>query len=299
MDEEFDMRQVANAKVEEVPWFFRLGRMLARRKIRGGIRLISEARRLGLLDQLAVYTLDGVELRVPLWRQCNEWDAEDVRAYERPFMTALREIVRTLPPGTTLVDCGADIGTVSAHVVAGCPNVSRVIAFEPNPAAYKILAENLEAMPVHGSARYAAVGAFSGRGRLVLDPEDPSAHAMYLDPCDDGPLEIESIDALELAPDRGLVIKIDVEGGEANVIAGAMKTIRDTRALVIAFEAHPRVARRTGEDPIMWLRALRALRPDFTFTVDKAPACTLQLDRPLFEQLPSSRVFNIIGRAGS
>lgn len=299
MDEGFDQREVAHAKVAEVPWFFRLGRFLARRHIRGGFRLISEARRWGLLDRLAVYTLGGIELRVPLWRPCNEWDELDVQAYEAPFMSALREAIHKLPVGTTLIDCGADIGTVTAHLVGSCPNITRVIAFEPNATAYKLLAENLDAMPIHGSARYAAVGAFSDRGRLVPDREDPSAHAMYVERCDDGPLDVEAIDALELPAGGAVVLKVDVEGSEPSVIAGAMRTIRDARAVVVAFEAHPRVSRRTGEDPIMMMRALRALRPDFEFSIDKAPQLAVRLDRPLFEQLPPARVYNVVASSGT
>jgi FkbM family methyltransferase len=299
MDEVFDSRTVAHAKVAEVPWFFRLGRFLAKHRLPGGYRLISEARRWGLLDRLALYSLNGIELRVPLWRPCNEWDADDVHGYEAPFMAALRAATRSLPQQTTLIDCGADIGTVTAHLVSSCRNISRAIAFEPNAAAYKILAENLDAMPIQTSARYAAVGAFSGRGRLVSDQDDPSAHAMYIEPCETGPVEVESIDGLDLPPGGGCVIKIDVEGAEASVIAGAMRTIRDASAVVVAFEAHPRVARRTGEDPIMMLRALRALRPDFVFTVDKAPRLSVRLDAPLFEQIPpTARVFNVIAQSG-
>jgi FkbM family methyltransferase len=298
MDEGFDTRHVAHPKVAEVPWFFRLGRFLARHKIRGGFRLVSEARRWGLLDRLALYTVNGVELRVPLWRPCNEWDELDVHAYEAPLMSSLREAVRKLPPATTLVDCGADIGIVSAHLVANCHNISRVVAFEPNAAAYELLAANLDAMPVHASARYAAVGAFSGRGRLVPDKEDPSAHAMYVERCDDGPIDVEAIDALELPAGGGCVLKIDVEGSEPSVLAGAMRTIRDARAAVVAFEAHPRVSRRTGEDPIMMMRALRALRPDFEFSIDKAPQLEVRLDRPLFEQLPPARVYNVVATSG-
>jgi FkbM family methyltransferase len=298
MDEGFDLREVAHAKVADVPWFFRLGRFLARRHIRGGFRLISEARRWGLLDQLAVYTLGGIELRVPLWRPCNEWDELDVRAYESAFLSALREAVRKLPPASILIDCGADIGTVSAHMVAGCPNIARVIAFEPNATAYRHLAENLDAMPVHSSARYAAVGALSGRGRLVCDKDDPSAHAMYVERCDDGPLDVETIDSLELPAGAGVVLKVDVEGDEPSVLAGAMRTICDARAIVVAFEAHPRVSCRTGEDPITMMRALRAMRPDFEFSIDKAPQLPVHLDRPLFEQLPPARVYNVVATSG-
>jgi hypothetical protein len=76
MDQHDDLRAVVDAPVVEPPWYFRLGRFLSRRNIRGGVRLIEEARKRGLLDRLAVYSLNGVPLRVPRWR------APSVRCHE-------------------------------------------------------------------------------------------------------------------------------------------------------------------------------------------------------------------------
>jgi FkbM family methyltransferase len=231
---------------------------------------------------------------VPLWRPCNEWDADDVLAYDAPLIASFAAAIRRLPAETMLLDCGADIGLVAAQLVSRCSNISRVIAFEPNPGAFDVLRVNLQALPTRASARYAAVGSYSGRGRLVRDTHDPSAHAMYIAPDDDGPIEIEQIDALDLPGDRPYAIKLDVEGGEAAAIAGALMTIRRASSVVIAFEADPHVTRRTGEDPIQIIRALCTTRPDFTFTIDHIPAPRLSLDRPLFEQLVPNRVYNVV-----
>jgi FkbM family methyltransferase len=294
MDESFDLKALPDAKVAAVPWYFRLGHYLAKRGIPTGRRLLHEARRRGLLDQLAVYPVGHIQLRVPLWRPCNEWDADDVLAYEAPFIASFAAAISRLPPKVTLIDCGADIGTVSAQLVGRCRNITRVIAFEPNPAAFDVLRANLDALPVRAHARYAAVGSDPGRCQLVRDTYDPSAHAMFVVPQEAGPIEIEQIDALELPPDTPIAIKIDVEGSEAAVAAGALMTIRRASAVAVAFEAVPRVTRRTGEDPIQILRALRATRADFTFSIDQAPQLRPSLDVPLFEQLPPDRVYNVV-----
>lgn len=132
MDDDFDLEELADARVGDVPWYFRLGRYLSKHKIRGGDRLIAEARRRGFLDQLVIYSVGDVELRVPLWRPCNQWLPEDVLTYEEAFMRVLSSHVCQLSGDVTLIDCGADIGTVSAHLVSRCRNIKRVIAFEPN-----------------------------------------------------------------------------------------------------------------------------------------------------------------------
>lgn len=298
MDDEFDLKELANPRIGAVPWYFRLGCIMSRRKIRGGDRLLAEARKRGLLDQLAVYSVGSVELRVPLWRPCNQWLEDDVLGYEAEFLRVLADEIGRLPADVTLVDCGADIGTVSAHLVSRCRNITRVIAFEPNAAAFRVLEQNLKAMPVVPDARHAAVGNFRGRGELVKSPLDPSAHAMFIAPCSDGPIVVERIDDLRLRRGGACVIKIDVEGSEAVVVEGAAETIRAASEVLVAFEAHPRVAHRLGRDPVEVMETLLAIRRDFTFEVDTTPARRVVGDRPLFEQLPPTRVYNVIARSG-
>lgn len=295
MDDQFDLRDLPDAPVAAAPWYFRVGRYLSRRNIRGGQRLLIEARRLGLLDRIAVYSVGDVKLRVPLWRPCNEWDEHDVKGYEAALIDALCSAIRALPgEDVTLVDCGADIGTVSALLVARCNRVKRIVAFEPNPAAYAVLVQNLDALPIRAGAYHAAVGNFQGKGRLVSSHMDRSAHAMYIEPDDAGDIAVRRVDDLELTPRRPVVLKIDVEGSEAAVVEGAMRTIREASAVVVAFEAHPRVTLRTGSDPVMIMRALRAMRRDFVFEVDAMPQYRLSIDEPVFAQLPPEGVYNVI-----
>jgi len=292
---EFDLADLTEPAIGPVPWYFRLGRILSRRKFRGGDRLLREARARGLLNRLAEYRLgNGVNLRVPIWRPCNEWDQTDIFGYESAFIAALSAAVCQLRAAVTLVDCGADIGTVSAHLVARCKNIRSVVAFEPNRAAFRVLADNLKALPVPAEARFAAVGNFRGRGLLVSPALDSSAHAMFVEPSATGPIVIERVDDLGLPPGEAAVIKIDVEGGESAVIEGARQTIREARDILVAFEAHPRVSIRLGVDPSAVMKQLLAIRPDVTFTIDTTPTSSVTADRPLFEQVPATRVYNII-----
>lgn len=298
MNDEYDLLDLSAAPLSAVPWYFRLGRFLSRHRIRGGDRLLSTVRRHGLLDRVVEYSLGrDVKLRVPLWRPCNQWLPGDVLNYEAAFMRALCDAICRLQRSVTFVDCGADIGTVSAHVVARCPNIARIVAFEPNRAAFHVLAANLRDIGVPAEARCVAVGDFTGRGRLVSPSHDPSAHAMYVERTDDGPIRIEQVDSLDLAAGHPTVIKIDVEGSEPAVIRGARNTIRNAGDLIVAFEAHPKVAVRTSTDPLEIVEQLRQLRPDFIFDVDTSPATRLRSDLPFFEQLPPTRVYNVIARS--
>jgi FkbM family methyltransferase len=214
-------------------------------------------------------------------------------------MRMLANEISLVSADVTFIDCGADIGIVSAHAVSRCPNITRVIAFEPNRAAFRILDANLKSMRITAEARHAAVGKFCGRGRLTRSPDDPSAHAMYIAPCDDGPVQVERVDDLKLEDGRSCVIKIDVEGSEAAVVEGAAETIRRAGEVIVAFEAHPGVAQRLGRDPLEVMHALLAIRPDFIFSIDKGPTPTITATRPIFEQVPPTLVYNIIARSST
>jgi FkbM family methyltransferase len=290
-----DARDLRNPPEGAMPWWFRLGRYLSKRRVRGGDRLLRIARRRGWLDRLAVCSLgNGIRLRVPIWRPCNAWDEDDVLSYEAAFLRVLGAAISQLPGHVTLIDCGADIGTISAHLVARCTNIRTVVAFEPNPVAFGVLQQNLAELPVDATAVAAAVGDFCGRGRLISPAQDPSAHAMFVEPADRGEISVQRIDDLAVPPDTTCVIKIDVEGAEAAVVDGARRTIGSAAHSIVAFEAHPRVARRLGRDPVDIMQALLAIRPDFEFHVDTTPARNIVAHRPVFEQLSPDRNYNIV-----
>ena len=127
------------------------------------------------------------------------------------------------------------------------------------------LSENLKALPVKNSQLEAkAVSNFEGPGHLERPDYDLSDHARYL-VGGDGEISVTMID---IANVRGgdIAIKIDVEGGELNVIEGAKQTIAAADNCLIAFEAHPNVSRRTGRDPLDCLKFLESIRP-FTFSI--------------------------------
>jgi FkbM family methyltransferase len=139
-----------------------------------------------------------------------------------------------------------------------------VIAFEPNPDVAGFMKRNFAQLPVPSKAITKAVGCFQGTGRLEVPAYDDSDHARFLVP-GEGPLEVVTIDSFGV---RGgdAAIKIDVEGGELDVLKGAAETIAAARKCVITVEANPRVAKRTKRDPVECLRFLQSLRP-FNFLI--------------------------------
>ena len=246
------------------PLLLSLAKTMTRWRIRGGSRLVGILEQFGILDVVVRYRLGrDVNFSVPLFRTDNCWDRRDVEDYETKLIDSFCRLLEPLSDAV-LFDCGADIGTFSALVCSHTSRVARVIAFEPNPDVSTFLKQNLSQLNVPSEAITKAVGRCSGIGRLEIPEYDQSDHARFLVP-GEGSLEVVTLDSLGV---RGgdVAIKIDVEGGELDVLKGAAETIKSAQKCVISVEAHPRVSRRTKRDPIECLRFLQSLRP-FNFVI--------------------------------
>ncbi len=283
------------------PLLFSIAKDMERKKVRGSTKLLRILKCAGYLDRPVDYRLgNGIELRVPIAR--NEYDATDLAEYESDLVASLTREARGLPEKITLIDVGADIGLFSLKVLANCGGISRVLAFEPNRDGYPWLRTNLSRLPkqIRAQAIPLAVADFEGQGRLAAPEERFAIHDVnhtqyYLESGGGGPIPVTTLDALDLPARSSLIIKIDVEGGELSVLRGARKTIAEAAACLIVFEAHPLVAQRTGIDPVECLRFLATIRPFQAVAAENGQS--IGVDRPLFDQLPPTRVYNLIARS--
>ncbi len=138
-------------------------------------------------------------------------------------------------------DVGANIGYISAFL-AKRADVREVFAFEPNERVFPILLRNAKRYPkIH--ATKAAVGAAPGETVLRVDLLDsglssaassPSSNWSSSDQESSERAEIVSIDSLAEHHRRRVdFIKIDVEGGEVDVLLGAKASIREWRPMIL------------------------------------------------------------------
>lgn len=276
------------------PVSFRIGRKLTHLGVRGGDRLIELARSRGWLACSVRYSLSpSVTLDVPLWRKDNCWDRQDLLAYEAPVFEILVPQLHRWPRPALLIDVGADIGTFSIKLAASPGLVERIVAFEPNAEAFGVLASNLERLPVPATVYNTAVADFAGRGRLQAPQYDQSAHAWFLVADSSGDTPVQPIDQLGLGPGLGVVLKLDLEGGELAALRGATTTLSRAERFLALVEAHPKVARRTGVDPMENARFLRTIRP-CRIVVAERPEVEVDTDRPFFEVFPPNRVYNMV-----
>jgi FkbM family methyltransferase len=259
---------------------------MVRANIRGSSRLMDMLAARGVLDVVVNYPLGTFVFGVPLWR--NPMELEDVVHYESALIDLFCSRISRMTDGV-LFDCGADIGIFSSAVCARSGAISNVFAFEPNGDAFPWLEKNMAALPVPAQALGYAVANFVGTGKLESPGYDPDYTARFLVP-GDGPISVTTIDTFRNF-ERSIAIKIDVEGGEIDVLRGAGETIRSATACVIAIEAHPQVAGRTGRDPVECLRFLESIR-SFQFTVAESGQ-NLSTLRPVI-QSGQTEVHNIV-----
>jgi len=139
-----------------------------------------------------------------------------------------------LEPGDLFVDVGANVGVYSLW--ASETDGVDVVAFEPSSATHARTVENVELNGLVDRVRVVrkAVGAEPGLSRLTKGLD--AMNRVTADGPIDGTTELVERTTLddELASQVPAVIKIDVEGGEIDVIRGGRQTIaRHRPALLI------------------------------------------------------------------
>jgi FkbM family methyltransferase len=273
--------------LDRPPLLYSTMKFMMRRHIRGAWRLFEALKRRGYFDRKVIrYEVEkGIHIHVPIYRPERRWDRYDLLHYEPELMNALVEAAQGRDVPLTIIDCGADLGLVSILLSARIDRVSRVIAFEPSGDEISLLRKNLGGLQKPTEVIKAGVSDFTGRGELRSPNYDSYHQARYVEPVADGGFQVVTLDSLGLRG-QDLLIKIDVEGGELSVIRGARNTIASSTRVIVATEAHPLVARRTGIDPAAVLSELAAIRP-FRFTVCETGKSDLDLNKPFFEQMPA------------
>lgn len=280
------------------PWLYRLSGAMKRRQLRGDSRLFEVCRSMGMLDIVVHRRLERDLARpVDFWHPVYLYpqDYDDLETYETLMLAQVARIVERFAHEAILIDCGADIGYVSAVMVGSSRWISELIAIEPNPQAFGVLQRNTNALPLkHITQLRAGAANFSGKGKLVSPPHDPSPHGRFVEPTDDTDgFDVIKIDSLGVDPDKVLVLKIDVEGAEPAVIEGALETLKNARDFVTVFEAHPLQVARSGVDPMTAVRLCQSAR-DCNAFISELPDVMLDLETPFFQQVPDDQVYNII-----
>jgi FkbM family methyltransferase len=180
-------------------------------------------------------------------------------------------ITNSVGPGSVFVDVGANMGYYSIVVGRVVGPTGRVYAYEPNPSLYGLLKKNFFINGLNGEAFPCALGrerrdatlwartVDSGGGYLSNDPNcdaTGSGHAGM-------PIEVRALDDI-LSKDTQIdSMKIDVEGHEPEVVAGAEHAIKRSHGLKMFIELNPQAWVSQGYDPKVFLGGLASMGFDF------------------------------------
>jgi FkbM family methyltransferase len=143
--------------------------------------------------------------------------------YSEGEIELFRQLLR---PGDVAVDAGANIGALTVAMARLVGNQGAVVAFEPQRAVFDILANNVRLNGLTNvSAQHRALGEKAGTTRVPrLDyGRDDNFGGVALGAAEGEDVEVITIDSLALP--RLRVLKVDVEGMECEVVAGARATI--------------------------------------------------------------------------
>jgi FkbM family methyltransferase len=181
------------------------------------------------------HPLPGVTVSVRANQQIERWMWAG--AYETELVSLLK---RTLKPGMTFLDLGANIGYFSVIAAALVKESGQVHAFEPMPQNLVRLRQNLAPLPwaeaqpyavgnvtgevpIHYSdkeAGWASIHDQHGRGNL---PCNSTAYVLRLDDW----LQRNSLNRVDF-------IKLDIEGSELDALLGARRMLSQFHPTIVA-----------------------------------------------------------------
>lgn len=155
-------------------------------------------------------------------------------------------LLHLLRPDDLFIDVGANIGsyTVLASAVCG----ARSIAIEPDPGTVQSLRRNIEANGIGERVTVVenAVGSIAGTLRFTVG-QDTTNRVAAEGKVHTRDVVVRTLDGV-LAGEEPVLIKMDVEGYEPQVVAGAVSTLKKSSLIAVITETADPIVRSAMEN---------------------------------------------------
>ncbi|MEM7272457.1 MAG: FkbM family methyltransferase [Actinomycetota bacterium] len=173
-----------------------------------------------------------------------------------------------LPEGGTYVEVGANYGYYTLQAACLVGDTGRVVAFEPGPRMFSLLERTIDVNGVgpRTTLHEAAVTDAAGTATFYLKGDWHGGSSLYNEA--DSPWDVTEVEVLTTTLDDALansldgrwvdVCKIDAEGAEATVLAGAADLLANPD-LVLLVEVHDRAWADLDDDAGRFLAELAQL----------------------------------------
>lgn len=162
--------------------------------------------------------------------------------YNQPLLELVHQAFSAKGSGVSLVDVGAAVGDTILLVEANCPGmIKRFYCVDGDAEFYGYMKSNLGSKS-NGNLYFALLSSSPGEERALIRTHSGTASAQG-----DHLVKSSTLDLLLFASDKQQVdvIKIDVDGFDGRVLAGATAILR-SQAPAVIFEWHPILCRETG-----------------------------------------------------
>lgn len=223
-----------------------------------------------------IYIGDGVVLTRTVFGHYIYLDGADTNIAPSLLMRGLwepsltRTMIRTIQPGMRYVEVGANVGYYALLAGARVGGSGRSFVFEANPRLADLTRRTLRVNGMDSSTVHPlAVADQTGRTTFHLLPhqagggnlysaEHPDAHPQDIHAAKQLEVPVTTLDdffAQDPAPID--ILRIDAEGAEPAILAGARHTLERSPRCRIFMELYPRLLRKFGQDPRAFLDSLR------------------------------------------
>ena len=190
----------------------------------------------------------------------NDWETNRANTLATKEPETVRWILENVRAGDTLFDIGANNGVYTLLAAAHAPG-ARVVAVEPMAATFARLCENIVLNGFTNVDPYCvAIAASQSLGTLNLSSLEAASSMHSIGEAGlteqfgeaivlRAGIGLTTIDALTAFAGPPTLMKIDVDGGEDDVLAGASSTLRDPhlRSVIIEFNYAPTAPSRRDE----------------------------------------------------
>lgn len=256
----------------DIPWLVRSTSARAVNRLRGVVRLAPRRLRPRLytmgraLHQRIAVVHPGREYPVSgfLVASSDAGAATDGQmrriVFEAHEARSRRALVSTMSAGDLCIDVGAHVGLYTLELARRAKTLGgHVLAVEPHPSNFRDLVENLRRNGLLENVMVvrAAIGDRDGHAELHL-AANSGLHSTRPSPARTG-LAVRTVMhtltslvdscGLRSVEPSGLVLKVDVEGAELDVLAGASLLLEKVREVVVLVEYFPDLMVSVGSEP--------------------------------------------------
>jgi FkbM family methyltransferase len=213
---------------------------------------------------------------------------------------------RVVAPGMVVVDVGANVGLYTALALRRIRDPGRIICIEPDPASASFLEQTIRANHEHLQSPKVGLHRLAlsdTRGEVTLhrNPENKGDNRIYADPLCTEALRVRS-DTLDDLMRREAIeeinlIKIDVQGAEAKVVAGAAGVLRKSSHCILMTEFWPHGLASCGSRPGDYLRVLEDIGFNL-YLLDGAALRPVSDHQALTASCPGRVYRNLVGLKG-